>query len=182
MSTEYTINVVVGCEVDSKLVLKKFFKVEKGAVTTEDRYDPKTGEKLAPVKIHGPEHLVWKDGPEKTHTVTEVEIIPDLGPRHALQEFYADLGERLGCLVESHGCMDSLEPEDYWGVFFCLPLRQRDIVNSDGFQLNNVYTDQPIKFDRLCAKQAEAKQLLAKLKKLGLKPDVLAVHTLVSAG
>jgi hypothetical protein len=90
MGIDYSFSLAVGFVVDMDALLKPFAKVTKGKSHMEDRFDPKTGEKLEPVKVVDRGH-------RETYSLDGKRFGTDR------YDFLEALGVKLDCTIDDGG-------------------------------------------------------------------------------
>jgi hypothetical protein len=159
MSTSYSFYLRVGFKIPIEDLKKPFQHKkethEEGSFHMEDRFDPKTGAKLAPVKV-------WDKKPE---TQTEHWWVID-GERfddwegEPMAGFFA---KKLECRVDYYWQAYG----DDWGYGFYLHDPNNDERIDEGrFSIHNLSMD----YESVCAMQGRLAELKTKLQAMGIDP------------
>lgn len=162
MSTSYSFYIRVGFQISTN-ELMSFFKhqainEEEGVFHMEDRFDPKTGVKVEPVKI-------WDKKP-KTHTETWWEIEGERFEDWEDEFITKFLEEKLGCGVDAY--WQSSGHSDRWLYGFYPHPHNNKVKMGDGykFSIHNTNMD----YKEVCEMQTKLQELKEKLQAMGLNP------------
>lgn len=145
MGIDYSVNLGIGYILDREDIIAPFRVEVPEKFHMEDRFDPKTGKKLAPVKVvdeEGGEEFEYK------------------GERHEdSYELFQAIGEDLGCNIDNCGGYTDGET-----IRVTLEIETDDSGVDDGmFTVGGAAS-----FDDVTAKRAELKELKKRFKKLGI--------------
>lgn len=156
MGIDYSCSLVYGFEFDQKEVEGLFCKKNKdpGSFHMEDRFDAKTGAKVAPEKV-------WDKKPstEKWYEI-DGEKFDDIDS----EEWEKILEEKLGCHVEMFGSWPSGELTYVFHINPSVGWKE-----ADDYGKVTVYNN-VIGQDELAEMMPEAMKLKSKLKEMGLNP------------
>lgn len=162
MSTNYSFYLRVGFQVPTQELKKRFQHrqetKEEGVFHMEDRFDPKTGAKIDPVKVWDKEPQAHTD----TWWVIEGERFEDWDD----ESISALLEEELGCGVDAY--WQSYRSNDGWSYGFYPHPHNNKTKMGDGnkFRIHNTNMD----YSDVVAMQPALEELKQKLQDLGINP------------
>lgn len=116
MGIDYSFNLCFGFELDCDIVEAPFYKTEQdpGLFHMEDRFDPKTGAKVDPVKV-------WDRKPSPKRWVeVDGEKCGDMDP----EDWERFFRKRFDCNVDQYGSWPSGELTYVFYVNTCQPWRE----------------------------------------------------------
>ncbi len=144
-------------------VVKVFGYKHRQKSHLEDRFDPKTGAKLEPVKIIDEPGGLWVKLGE--HDEPFQEFPPDFDD----EEFCEELGAQLGCGVERFS----------QGEFFGFSVQDGNMTGS-GYEPHHYWSvGEALYFDTLITLGPSLKILAKKMEELGLQPSKPCVFAAV---
>ena len=164
MSTSYSYYIRVGVQIPTD-ELKMHFRHQKvteeeGVFHMEDRFDPKTGAKIAPA-------IVWDKKP-KTHKETWWVIDGERFDDWEDEILTHFLESKLGCGVDSYWQAYGSNTDDEWSYgFYPHPHNNKEKMG-DGykFTIHNTKMD----YKEVVEMQSKLQQLKEKLQAMGLNP------------
>lgn len=156
MGVSYSLRLCFGFELDYSVVDASFAKhvSDPGEFHMEDRFDPKTGDKVAPIKV-------WDRKPSKTSWYEiDGQKYDDLEP----EELGRLLENKLGCYVEQFGNWSAGELT--WVFYVNDPI---DWKEADHLGSATIYNNS-IGYTHIIALMPKVLKLQKKLEDLGYKP------------
>lgn len=152
MGIDYSFWLVIGYKINSADLPKSMIKYTEEKFHMEDRYNQRTGKKLAPVKV------IDEEGGEDVYLVNGKEC-------EYTYEFADALADELGCSVE----IDHEYSGQEFTIMFSIEFKT---TGEDDVDWDRVSTGCSILFDDATSTKARAavKKLGKDLKKLGIDP------------
>lgn len=159
MGITYSFFVRVGFEIFDD-TLRNHFKCgktskEDGIFHMEDRFDPKTGVKVEPVKV-------WDKKP-KTKTETWWDIFGERFENWGYEYIIEVIEKNIGCNVDHFWQSDG---DSSWCFYPHPPNNQEKIGDGSRWTIHNYSMD----YQQVCKMQGELQQIKDKLEAIGINP------------
>lgn len=153
MGIDYQFNIGIGFILDREDVVAPFRVQTEEKFHMEDRFDSKTGKKLAPLKVVDQKATEAFELDGKTY--------------EECWDFYEALGEKLDCSISNQGGYTDGET-----LYITINIEH---TGEDDLDSGRVTAGSSITFDNVTMSRATLMTLSKKLKKLGIEPGTAKV-------